>query len=65
MTEWDMFGLPIIDPESIPDPPPMKPPKNQQHFIHCSRCGKPVSQMLPFPVIVRAFIECPECIKED
>lgn len=31
-------------------------------YIKCNRCGKPVSSMIPKETIVRAWIECPECI---
>ena len=35
-------------------------------FVHCSRCGKAVSNDLPYEGIVRAYVECPECLgKED
>lgn len=30
--------------------------------IRCSWCGKPVSTEVPDGTIVRAFVECPECI---
>lgn len=30
--------------------------------VSCSRCGKRVSNDVPGSLIVRAFIECPECI---
>ena len=33
--------------------------------IRCSRCGKPVSTAVPVDTVVRAFIECPECIKNS
>jgi hypothetical protein len=34
------------------------------HFesINCSRCGERVSSMVPEGTMVRAFVECPECI---
>lgn len=31
--------------------------------IHCARCGKAVSSPVPKPTIVRAWVECPECIE--
>lgn len=31
--------------------------------IHCSRCGKSVSNEIPNDTIIRAWIECPECIE--
>lgn len=31
----------------------------------CSRCGKPVSTEIPDGTIVRAWIECPECIEKQ
>jgi DNA-directed RNA polymerase subunit RPC12/RpoP len=33
--------------------------------LHCQRCGKVVSTEVPDDAIVRAFVECPECIEED
>ena len=30
--------------------------------LRCNRCGKPVSTLVPTETIVRAWIECPECI---
>lgn len=32
--------------------------------IGCSSCGKPVSTEVPEDTVVRAFIECPECIEK-
>lgn len=32
--------------------------------LKCSRCGKDVSTPVPIDTIVRAFIECPECINK-
>ena len=31
--------------------------------IHCSKCGKSVSTEVPDDTIVRAWVECPECVK--
>lgn len=31
--------------------------------VRCSTCGKSVSNPLPVAVIIRAFIQCPECIE--
>lgn len=33
--------------------------------VRCSTCGKSVSSPLPVPVIVRAWVACPECIKKE
>ncbi len=33
-----------------------------QNFLRCSRCGKQVSTLVPHNTIVRAWIECPECV---
>ena len=33
--------------------------------LHCHRCGKAVSTPVPNPTVVRAFIECPECIEAE
>ena len=32
------------------------------HALKCSKCGKSVSTAVPLETIVRAWIECPECI---
>lgn len=31
--------------------------------VRCMNCGKSVSNPLPVAVIVRAWVECPECIE--
>ena len=33
--------------------------------INCSRCGKAVSTPVPTGTIVRAFMECPECVEKQ
>ena len=30
--------------------------------IKCSRCGKSVSSPVPLDTVVRAFVECPDCV---
>lgn len=30
--------------------------------IHCNKCGKSVSTEVPEDTIVRAWVECPECV---
>jgi len=32
--------------------------------IKCSRCGKGVSSLVPDGVILRAWVECPECLEK-
>lgn len=32
--------------------------------LHCSVCGKNVSTEVPDGTIVRAFIQCPDCISD-
>jgi endogenous inhibitor of DNA gyrase (YacG/DUF329 family) len=32
--------------------------------VRCARCGKSVSSPLVEPVILRAWVECPECIEQ-
>lgn len=32
--------------------------------LHCSNCGESVSTEVPEGTIVRAYIECPECIEK-
>jgi len=31
--------------------------------IRCSKCGKAVSSEVPDNTVIRAWVECPECIK--
>lgn len=36
--------------------------------IHCSKCGKPVSNEFEPPqedLIIRAWVECPECLEKE
>lgn len=33
--------------------------------VHCSKCGKRVSNEVPEDLVVRAWIECPECIESS
>ena len=33
--------------------------------LHCSVCGRDVSTEVPDGTIVRAFIQCPDCINDD
>lgn len=33
--------------------------------VQCSRCGKYVSSPVPLGVVVRAWVECPECIEKQ
>jgi len=38
---------------------------NETERIHCMKCGKSVSTPVPKDTIVRAWVECPECIEKD
>lgn len=46
---------------------------NSIHYLHCMECGKQVSTgFTPVPtdtpdrgIIVRAWIECPECLEKE
>lgn len=33
--------------------------------LRCNRCGKIISTEVPEETIVRAWIECPECIEKE
>ena len=33
--------------------------------VHCSECGKPVSNDVGVEVIVRAYVSCPECLEKE
>ena len=32
--------------------------------LTCNKCGKPVSTEVPDDTVVRAWIECPECVNK-
>ncbi len=32
--------------------------------IHCNECGKSVSTEVPKEMIIRAWVECPECTEK-
>lgn len=34
-------------------------------YVKCSKCGKSVSNELDRDVVVRAYVECPECVESD
>jgi len=38
------------------------PKSESQKVIHCSRCGKGVSTAVPSDTVIRAWVECPECV---
>ena len=33
--------------------------------VKCSICGKPVSNEVSEELVVRAFVECPECVEKE
>lgn len=33
--------------------------------LHCFSCSKPVSTPVPSGVVIRAIIQCPECIEKE
>lgn len=33
--------------------------------IRCMRCGTPVSSEVPDDTIIRAYVQCPECIEKE
>lgn len=33
--------------------------------ILCNKCGKPVSTEVPEGTIIRAWVECPECVEKS
>jgi len=33
--------------------------------VRCSTCGKSVSTEVPEHIIIRAYVECPECIEKQ
>ena len=38
---------------------------NTSMQIRCSNCGKGVSTPVPLGTILRAFVQCPECIEKE
>ena len=36
-----------------------------KEYIRCSRCFKRVSSPIPTGIVVRAWVECPECIQHQ
>jgi DNA-directed RNA polymerase subunit RPC12/RpoP len=36
--------------------------KDKAHYVHCSVCGKRVSNRSTEELTVRAWVECPECL---
>lgn len=46
----------------IPAAQPAMPSETER--IWCMNCGKSVSTPVPKPTIVRAYVECPECMEE-
>lgn len=61
----DFTGLRLMeigpDLEQPPAAPVASPGADRR--VHCSRCGKPVSNDLGVVPIVRAWVECPECVE--
>lgn len=47
-----------------PLPPECKPPKMEGMRLRCNSCGKSVSTEVPCDTVVRAWLECPECIEK-
>lgn len=43
----------------------MRPKSESQKVIHCSRCGAAVSTAVPSDTVIRAWVECPECVISD
>jgi DNA-directed RNA polymerase subunit RPC12/RpoP len=39
--------------------------KSKSSSVHCSRCGKSVSNTVEGELYVRAFVECPECVEKQ
>jgi hypothetical protein len=35
------------------------------NYVACSRCGKAVSREVDGNLVVRAFVECPECVEKQ
>ena len=33
--------------------------------IKCNVCGKPVSTLVPVDTVIRAWMQCPECIEME
>jgi len=48
-----------VDKHTVSEPVPKS---ESQKVIHCSRCGKGVSTAVPSDTVIRAWVECPECV---
>jgi hypothetical protein len=42
-----------------------QPEKIEWSQIHCSNCGQAVSSKVPKGTVVRAWIECEDCVKKE
>lgn len=42
-----------------------KPEADGSYRVKCMNCGKSVSSPLRDPIIIRAYVICPECIEKD
>lgn len=42
-----------------------KPEDDGSYRVKCMNCGKSVSSPLRDPIIIRAYVICPECIEKD
>ena len=51
-----------VDKHTVSEPVPKS---ESQKVIHCSRCGKGVSTAVPSDTVIRAWVECPECVISD
>lgn len=38
---------------------------SEENRVHCSECGKEVSSPVPDDFVIRAFVQCPECAREE
>lgn len=35
------------------------------YYIQCTKCGKRVSNFVETEIVVRAYVECPECVEKE
>lgn len=56
----------VVAPDKpLPGLPAPRTGRGVSDYVRCSRCGRRCSRDVPGELVVRAWIECPECIEGD
>ena len=63
-TGWHSVLRRIREGDSVDKLATLAPKAATGERIRCSRCGKSVSTPVPAETVVRAWVECPECIEQ-